>query len=68
MHNLVFDNLFLTKGIGTHKEKLASFEMALRKAGIAQFNLVQVSSIIPPGCKIISRAEGIRRLKPGQIV
>ncbi|MDO9575361.1 MAG: pyruvoyl-dependent arginine decarboxylase, partial [bacterium] len=32
---MVPKKLFLTKGVGRHKEKLASFEEALRKAGIA---------------------------------
>jgi arginine decarboxylase len=59
--------LFLTKGVGKHKERLASFELALRDAGIAFCNLVHVSSIIPPGCKLVSREEGLKRLKPGQI-
>jgi len=60
--------IFLTKGVGRHKERLASFEEALRDAKIAQFNLVHVSSIFPPNCKIIPRAKGLMRLKPGQIV
>ena len=60
--------IFLTRGVGRHKEKLASFEMALRKAGIAEFNLIRVSSIFPPNCKIISKQAGLRKLSPGQIV
>ena len=60
--------LFLTKGVGKHREKLQSFEMALRDAGIAQYNLVRVSSIFPPGCRIITRKDGIEQLKPGQVV
>ena len=60
--------LFLTRGVGLHREKLASFEMALRAAAIAQFNLVEVSSIFPPGCRIVSRDEGLKLLEPGQIV
>lgn len=59
---------FLTCGVGYHKEKLASFELALRDAKIGQFNLVNVSSIIPPGAKIISIEDGLKELKPGQIV
>ena len=59
--------IFFTKGVGTHREKLTSFEAALRTAGIAACNLVRVSSIFPPGCKIISRAEGMKRLQPGQV-
>ncbi|MEK7195088.1 MAG: arginine decarboxylase, pyruvoyl-dependent [Patescibacteria group bacterium] len=60
--------MFLTKGVGVHREQLASFEMALRDAGIAPFNLVTVSSIYPPNCKRVSREEGLGLMKPGQIV
>ena len=60
--------LFLTKGVGKHRARLVSFEMALRDAGIAQYNLVEVTSIFPPGCKIIPREEGIKHLSPGEIV
>ena len=65
--NLVPKEMFFTKGVGKHREKLASFELALRSAGIAACNLVRVSSIFPPGCRIMSRSEGIKRLKPGQV-
>ena len=60
--------VFLTKGVGVHKDKLASFELALRNAGIEKYNLVFVSSILPPNCKIIPREEGLKILKPGQII
>jgi arginine decarboxylase len=60
--------IFLTRGSGQHKEKLVSFEIALREAGINPFNLVRVSSIFPPGCKLVSPEEGLKLLKPGQIV
>ena len=59
--------LFFTKGVGKHREKLTSFELALRSAGIAACNLVRVSSIFPPGCKIWSRKDGVRRLQSGQV-
>ncbi|MDG6220167.1 MAG: pyruvoyl-dependent arginine decarboxylase, partial [Candidatus Thermoplasmatota archaeon] len=49
---------FLTKGVGKSKEKLTSFELALRNAGIASYNIVRVSSIFPPNCKLITRQEG----------
>jgi len=68
MSTLVAKEIFLTKGIGRHKEKLASFEEALRDAQIAKFNLVHVSSIFPPNCKIISRQKGVEKLKSGQIL
>ncbi len=59
--------IFLTKGVGKHRERLSSFELALRSAGIAASNLVRVSSIFPPHCKLISRTEGLKLLRPGQI-
>jgi arginine decarboxylase len=60
--------VFLTKGVGKHKEQLSSFELALRNAKIANFNLVRVSSIFPPGCKLIPPKVGLRYLKDGQVV
>ena len=60
--------IFFTKGVGVHKEKLQSFEKALRSAKIERFNLVGVSSILPPRCKIVGRAKGLNFLKAGQIV
>ncbi len=65
---LVPGRLFLTRGTGCHREKLISFEFALCDAGISAFNLVQVSSVIPPNCKLVSREEGLKTLVPGQVV
>ena len=65
---MIPNSAFITKGVGKHKEKLTSFEMALRNAGIAAFNLVKVSSIFPPNCKLISRTNGLKMMSPGQIV
>jgi len=67
MDELVPKRVFLVKGVGRNKYKLKSFEEALRKAGVAQQNLVTVSSIVPPGCKIISKQKGLAQLEPGQI-
>ena len=64
---IVPTKIFLTKGVGVHKDKLSSFELALRDAGIEKCNLVFVSSILPPSCKIISREEGLKFLRAGQI-
>ncbi len=60
--------IFLTKGVGKHREKLSSFEMALRSAGIAEYNLVRVSSIFPPHSKLIAPTEGKKLMKPGQVL
>jgi len=64
---LVPRKMFLTKGVGQHKFELRSFELSLRDAGIEKYNLVQVSSIYPPGCQIVSRNEGLKELIPGMI-
>ncbi len=68
MSAIVPSKVFLTRGQGRHKEKLVSFEKALREAGIAPFNLVRVSSIFPPHCRLVPRARGAESLKPGQIL
>jgi arginine decarboxylase len=60
--------MFFVKGKGIHKDQLTSFELALRDAGIADLNLVSVSSIKPSRCKIVSKQEGRKYLVPGQIV
>jgi arginine decarboxylase len=59
--------MFFTKGVGVDKEKLASFENALRNAQIAHLNLVMVSSIFPPHCHIIDISEGLTHLEAGEI-
>ena len=65
---MVPTRLFFTKGVGRHREKLQSFELALRRAGISHFNLVRVSSIFPPGCRIIPRSAGVGLLGSGEVV
>jgi arginine decarboxylase len=65
---MVPKKLFFTKGVGKHKERLTSFELALRDAGIASQNLVRVSSIFPPHCKVITRKEGAALLNHGEVV
>lgn len=64
---MVPNKVFFTKGVGKHKHELQSFELALRNAGIEKTNLVSVSSIVPPNCKMLSRKKGIRLLNPGEI-
>jgi len=60
--------IFFTNGVGVHKDRLSSFELALRDAGVEKANLVTVSSIFPPKCREISRKEGLKYIMPGQIV
>src|SRR5438132_7952072 len=65
--SLVAKMIFFTKIKGLHKDYLTSFELALRDAAISDLNLVSVSSIMPPECKIVTREEGRKHLLPGQI-
>lgn len=67
MNGMVPNKIFFTRGVGKHKNNLESFEAALRDAGIAQCNLVKVSSIYPPGCEIMPTKVGLAKLVPGQI-
>lgn len=67
MKALTPTKIFLTKGVGRHKYQLKSFEESLRQAGVAQQNLVPVSSILPPRCKFVSLEKGLTMLIPGQI-
>lgn len=67
MNKIIPKKMFFTKGVGYHRNKLQSFELALRSCGIEQCNLVSVSSIFPPDCRIVSKETGIKQLQPGQI-
>jgi arginine decarboxylase len=60
-------SVFLTRGMGIHRQQLSAFEYALRDADIEQQNLVSVSSILPPFCELISRSAGTPALAPGEI-
>ncbi|HYQ96532.1 MAG TPA: arginine decarboxylase, pyruvoyl-dependent [Candidatus Eisenbacteria bacterium] len=65
--SLVPTRVFFTKGVGSHRDELRSFELALKDAGIEKLNLVHVSSIFPPKCKIIPKDEGVKLIAPGSI-
>jgi len=66
--SLVPKKVFFVSGKGFHKTKLAAFEQALRDAGIEKYNLVSVSSILPPYCIEVDKEDGLKQLRPGQIV
>ena len=68
MEPLVPKKVFFTRGVGTHKDNLTSFELALRDAGIERFNLVTVSSILPPNSEVVSKNRGLGMLNSGEIV
>ncbi|MFX1364468.1 MAG: pyruvoyl-dependent arginine decarboxylase [Promethearchaeota archaeon] len=66
--SLVPKKVFFVSGKGFHKSKLGAFEEALRDAGIEKYNLVNVSSILPPYCIEILKEDGLKQLRPGQII
>ncbi|MBN2155651.1 MAG: arginine decarboxylase, pyruvoyl-dependent [Candidatus Lokiarchaeota archaeon] len=65
---MIPQKIFFTKGYGHGIKKILSFENALRSAQISTYNLVKVSSILPPHCEEISLEQGKYLLRPGQIV
>lgn len=54
----------ISRGAGTGFTRLAAFDHALRCAGVADFNLVRLSSIIPPGCEVVE-VEPIDQVRGG---
>lgn len=44
----------ISKGVGDGPTELAAFDQALVKAGIANFNLIYLSSVLPPGSDVIA--------------
>jgi arginine decarboxylase len=47
----------VTSAIGNGPTDVAAFDAALRNAGIGNFNLVQLSSVIPPGSTILDLSD-----------
>lgn len=48
-------NIHITSGFGTGKTLLSSFDAALQAVGVSNYNLIQLSSVIPPHAKIIKK-------------
>lgn len=44
--------IHITSGTGTGLTKLSAFDAALNTAGVANFNLLRLSSVIPPSSKL----------------
>lgn len=43
----------VSAGVGTGRTRLSAFDAALRDAGVADFNLVRLSSVIPAGSTVV---------------
>ena len=55
----------ISAGTGTGPTKMAAFDAALNAAGVANYNLIRLSSIIPPGSKIVHSGGRIKK-QPGK--
>ena len=51
--------IHLSSGIGTGPTKLSAFDAALNHAGVANFNLIRLSSVIPPKSELIVHEDSI---------
>jgi len=59
--------IYLASGLGNGPTKLAAFDAALNDAGVANYNLLRLSSVVPPGSKIIPSDSPIpEEVMPGQ--
>ncbi|MFH1409408.1 MAG: pyruvoyl-dependent arginine decarboxylase [Nanoarchaeota archaeon] len=63
---MLFSKFYLCGGVGKGKTKLSSYDSALYSCGIGDFNLIRVSSIIPPGAAML--AELPSGIRPGSLV
>lgn len=48
----------VSSGVGEGRTQLAAFDAALRSAGVENFNLIRLSSVIPPGSDVLTCAPG----------
>ncbi len=65
----VAKKIFLTKGVGKHRERLLEFRAGAARMPASPHATSSASlQIFPPSCKLISRSEGLELLKPGQVV
>ncbi len=55
--------IHVASGVGSGPTKLAAFDAALNAAGIANFNLLPLSSVIPPGAKIVEHNDKIDEIQ-----
>lgn len=58
-------NIQLASGIGSGPTKLSAFDSALNHAGVANYNLIRLSSVIPPGSVINVHDKALKNT-PGQ--
>ncbi len=57
--------IVITWGIAEGQTRLAAFDQALHEANIGNYNLIKVTSIVPPGSTISVRRYGFRPIEFG---
>lgn len=62
------NRVFFVSGVGVHAMERVALQHAMRRAGVADSNLLKVSSVIAPECRIIPADDGRKLLRPGNIV
>ena len=55
----------LASGVGTGPTKLGAFDAALNDAGVANYNIIRLSSVIPPKTKIVKSKKALKGLPGG---
>jgi arginine decarboxylase len=59
--------IHITSGIGAGPTELSAFDAALNHADIANYNLLRLSSVIPPATKVIQHEAGLDGVRlPGE--
>jgi arginine decarboxylase len=60
-------NIHVTTGLGSGPTTLSAFDSALYDAGVANYNLLRLSSVIPPKAEVIQHEERIpAEIMPGE--
>ncbi len=58
----------MSKGVGRSTQRLPSFDKALLDAGVGNYNLVKLSSILPSECKEVSIGKITSFIKEGSLL
>jgi len=48
------EHIYVCAGVGRGTTLLTAFDQALRNAGVGDYNLLKVSSIVPPGARLVN--------------
>lgn len=56
------------KGVGVSEKRLPSFDKALLDAGVGNYNLVRLSSILPAHCRAVPIEDITKHIKEGSLL